>query len=200
MLGTDFQVMIPNLTEIRSLEEAMDEFKQERKNFLEKHEIGQMILTKIEKRESSNFVDKRQPKNNLESSSLSKELNLSQVVADKKNATGIWDKLGMDAILEQSESPANLTKVNETKRNFIINGKLEAVLIQFQRQSLEDYLDQLCDLQLIDLVLESFNFRLKILDAFSNKVFLIKANQVDLFQPRWLRNCIRTWKENSLRV
>lgn len=43
-------------------------------------------------------------------------------------------------------------------------------MIRFKRESLEDYLEQLCDLQFLDLVLESFNFRLKILDAHSNKV------------------------------
>ena len=160
--------MIPDLSEIRELEHAMDEFKKARKDFLEKHELGQLILTKIEKRESSNFVSQERAQESLESSSLSKELNLSQLLEDKKHATGVWDRLGLGEMLRKSTR--SVTAVDQTKRNFIINGKLEAVLIQFQRQSLEDYLDQLCDLQLIDLVLESFNFRLKILDAFSNKV------------------------------
>jgi hypothetical protein len=102
MLGSDFQVMIPNLSEIRLLEQTMDKFKQERKKFLENHEIGQTILNKIEKRETSNFVSSDKQLGNQSEISLSKELNLTEVKEDKVNVDNIWNNLELDRILQQS--------------------------------------------------------------------------------------------------
>ena len=102
MLGSDFEVMIPNLSEIRLLEQTMDKFKQERKKFLENHEIGKTILNKIEKRETSNFVSNNtQPENQTENS-LSKELNLTEIKEDQVNVDNIWKELELDQILAQS--------------------------------------------------------------------------------------------------
>ena len=102
MLGSDFEVMIPNLSEIRLLEQTMDKFKQERKKFLENHEIGKTILNKIEKRETSNFVsNNKQPENQTENS-LSKELNLTEIKEDQVNVDNIWKELELDQILAQS--------------------------------------------------------------------------------------------------
>jgi hypothetical protein len=104
MLGSDFQVMIPDLSEIRLLEQTMDRFKQERKKFLESHEIGKTILTKIEKRETSNYVSNSNQIKDQTEMSLSKELNLAQVLEDKANVDDIWKDLEFDKIINQSKS------------------------------------------------------------------------------------------------
>ena len=102
MLGSDFEVMIPNLSEIRLLEQTMDKFKQERKKFLENHEIGKTILNKIEKRETSNFVSNDKQPANHTGNSLSKELNLTEIKEDQVNVDNIWKELELDQILTQS--------------------------------------------------------------------------------------------------
>ena len=65
-------------------------------------------------------------------------------------------------------------------------------MIQFKRENLETYLNKLCDIQYLDIVMESFNFRLKILDAFSNKIIKSKMIEKDgyeiLFTPEKTTN------------
>ena len=103
MLGSDFQVMIPSLSEIRVLEQKMDTFKQERKKFLEQYELGKLVLNKIEKRESSNFVSNGQAEELTKKRSLSTELNMTQVLEDKANVDQIWEDLGLETLLKQSK-------------------------------------------------------------------------------------------------
>lgn len=55
-------------------------------------------------------------------------------------------------------------------------------MIHFKRENLENYLNKLCDLQYLDIVMESFNFRLKILDAFSNKIIKSKMIEKDGYE------------------
>lgn len=108
MLGNDFKVIIPDLEEIRQLEQSMEQFKLERKGFLKQHELGRVILNKIQKRETSNFVQIDPPANGkTPSASHDKELNISQVAKEKASTDRIWDQLGFGDLLQKSTGLAS---------------------------------------------------------------------------------------------
>ena len=103
MLGNEFEVLIPNLDEIRSLESKMDIFKEKRKEYLQTSELGKIFLNKIERKENSNFFKNEDSSKDSEDLNIkSKELNLEQVIEDKANVDSIWKNLDLDVFLNQS--------------------------------------------------------------------------------------------------